>query len=199
MRLDIVSPPAAEPVSLAEAKGHLRVDLDFDADDDLISRQIQSARIKCEAYARQAFVTTGFELYLDGFPIRYGFHATALARQNVIELGVCPLIAVESITYLDDDDVEQTLDPSTYRVLPGKPGAIQLRRLETWPSCPPQLDAVCVRFTAGYGAAADVPAPAKDAILITLANPYANRGEEPTELSGVAKDLLHSIMMRRRA
>jgi len=66
MSLTIVTPPAEEPVTLTEAKNHLRVDLSDD--DSLISALIVAAREHAEAITRRAFITQTLKLSLDAFP-----------------------------------------------------------------------------------------------------------------------------------
>jgi len=55
--------PALEPVSLTEAKLHLRIDTT--AEDVLISSLIKAARQYCENYQRRAYITQTWELWLD--------------------------------------------------------------------------------------------------------------------------------------
>lgn len=205
MRVDVAIPPTVEPVTLAEAKGHLRVDLDFDDDDDLIGRNIKTARAKVESILRQPIIMTTFDAYFDGWPnANDGLHVprqivAATVRDRVLDLPRCPVAAVAGVYYLDQDDAEQTLDPSTYRVLTGKPGRIQLRRGATWPTSPIQLDSIRVRFTAGHATTAETaPTCAKDAMLLVLGNLYANRGDEESNLTAVLRDILSPLMFARR-
>ena len=46
--------PETEPVSLDDAKAHLRID--HDADDDVIARLISVARMMAEEYTGRAFI-----------------------------------------------------------------------------------------------------------------------------------------------
>ena len=55
MPLQLVTPPAEEPVSLAEARLHLRVD--FTDDDALITSLIAAARQAAETLTGRQFVT----------------------------------------------------------------------------------------------------------------------------------------------
>ncbi len=188
MRLEIATPPASEPLTLAEAKAHLRVEPDFNRDDDLINRQLETARIKVESIAKQAFVNTTLDLYLDRWPC-----------SRAIEVPVCPLVSVSTVAYIDADDVEQTLSSSLYRVSAGKPGSLALKRSASWPTAPVQPDAIRVRYVAGYGVTGDdVPSNIKDAILLVLANLYENRGESDAALSRTVRDLVAPSYCGRR-
>ena len=64
--LTLVTAPASEPVSLTEAKAHLR--LDSADDDSLITALIRSARETAEAHMRRALVSQTWRLSLDRFP-----------------------------------------------------------------------------------------------------------------------------------
>ena len=64
--LTLVTAPASEPVSLAEAKAHLRIEA---ADDDsLIGALITAARQSAEAHMRRALMSQTWRLSLDRFP-----------------------------------------------------------------------------------------------------------------------------------
>jgi uncharacterized phiE125 gp8 family phage protein len=166
MPLELTTPPAIEPVTLDEAKAHLKVDT---ADDDaLITSLIAAARARAEWHTGRAFVTQGWKLWLDTWPCN-----------GIVEIPLPPLQSVASITAYALDDTATVLDAATYQVdaassparLTLKPGAsppVNLRR----------INAAAIAFTAGYGdAGSDVPAPLREAILKMVANFYVNRGD----------------------
>lgn len=66
MPLQLISPPAEEPLSLAEAKLHLRVD--FSDEDALISALISAARQAAETITARQLVTARWKYILDAFP-----------------------------------------------------------------------------------------------------------------------------------
>jgi len=90
--------PASEPITLTEAKAHLRVETDFTEDDTIIGTFISAARESCEARTGRQLVTATYALRLGGFPCG-----------DSIELPKPPLVSVTSITYVDTDGT--TLDP----------------------------------------------------------------------------------------
>jgi len=178
MPLTLNTPPAAEPVTLAEAKLHLKVDT---ADDDtLITRLIAAARARAEWHTGRAFVSQGWTLHLDAWPC-----------DGVIEIPLPPLQSVSSIVTTARDDTTATLDPSLYTVdAASAPARIALAANTAPPTNLRRIDAIAITFTAGYGDAIAVPAPIKEAILDLTAAMYENRGELPEELPFDALALL---------
>ena len=170
MPLTLNTPPAAEPVTLAEAKLHLKVDT---ADDDaLITRLIAAARARAEWHTGRAFVTQTWTLHLDTWPC-----------DGVIELPLPPLQAVASIVTTARDGSTTTLDPSRYTVdIASAPARIALAANTAPPTNLRRINAIAITFTAGYGDATEVPASIKEAILDLTGQMYANRGELPEEL-----------------
>ena len=162
MPLQLITPPAEEPVSLAEAKLHLRVD--FPDDDALIVAIISAARQHAEMLTRRQFIAARWKLVLDRFPE----HAVALPRS--------PLQSVVSIDYLDTGNVLQTLPASDYTVDAAcEPARITPVFGATWPVTLPQIAAVSVLFDAGYGTAADVPEGIKAWIKLRVGSLYEHR------------------------
>jgi uncharacterized phiE125 gp8 family phage protein len=165
--------PASEPLTLVEAKAHLRVD--SSAEDDLITSLIEAARRMAEAYTQRQLVTATYTLTLDDFPDSYGD----------ICLPRTPLGSVSSIAYTDVAGDSQTLATTVYEVIDDDVSAsVVLKPGQRWPSV--QVDkrhAVVVTFTAGYGSSgSDVPESARAAMLLIVGNLYENR-EAATERS----------------
>lgn len=160
----VITPPTEEPVTLTEAKLHMRVD--HDEDDTLIAALVQGAREQVEAMSRRALVTQTLELRLAGWP---GSDAILLPRP--------PLATVTSVKYTDTDNVEQTFASSNYTAHTApEPGGVWLRSGKGWPSASlAPGPSIAVRYTAGYGARTAVPQCYKQAILLLAAHWYEQR------------------------
>lgn len=159
-----IEPPAEEPVSLDEAKLHLRVD--GDEDDAWINRAISAAREYCEDAQGRAFVSRKLRLSLERWPCGRSIH---LPRP--------PLQSIEAVTYMPADGTTKTLDPSLYVVdAASEPGAIHLNSDASWPSekLAPGMP-IRIEFRAGYGAAPSVPERVKQAMLLLVGHWYENR------------------------
>lgn len=157
--------PATEPVTLAEAKAHLRV---TESDDDTyITTLTEAAREYCENYVKRQFVTATYTLTMDAFPLSGG----------AIQIPRPPLQSVTSITYTDTAGDGQTWSSTEYSVdAPGAwVGRVVEANSESYPSTLDELASVVVTFVAGYGAAAAVPSALKQAILILVSHWYCNR------------------------
>lgn len=188
MRLRLATAPAAEPVSLTEAKLHLRVDIS--TDDNLITAQIVAAREACEKWTGRAFITQTWERYFDVFPS---------CEMGLIELPHSPAIAITSVIYTDTNNIAQTMSSGDYQLdAVSEPARLLPVDGEAWPTDvkPYKANAVKVTWTAGYGAAASaVPGPIKQAILMLIGLMYENReavnvGNLVTELPVGVQDLL---------
>lgn len=176
MGIKLISEPSEEPVTLEEAKNHLKVDM---ADDDsLITALIRTAREHAEAITRRALITQTWELSLDNWP-----------AGNEITIPLPPLQSVDSIKYTDSAGVEHMLDLNICIVDTfSEFGRIVLKRDYSWPSETLQAaDAVHIRFTAGYGNAEDVPQPIKQAILLMIGWWYEQR--ETAIVGSVAREV----------
>lgn len=164
MALTLTVAPAEEPVTLAEAKAHLRV---TDADSDtLITTLIKTARLMAEGFTNRAFVTQTWQWRLDGFfPWR-------------ISVPKGRLQSVSSIQYVDANGDTQTLASSDYSVdAKSDPGRIEPAYGKVWPTTRYQMNAVTITFVAGYGAASAVPEDIKHAMLLIIGELYERREE----------------------
>ena len=178
MSLTLITPPAAEPLTLAEAKAHLKVD--STADDTLIASLITAARARAEWHTGRAFVTQSWTLWLDAWP-----------QSGLIEIPLPPIQSVTQVRVYALDDTPSVLDPSVYQVDAASAPARLTGKIDFAP--PTNLravNAVEIAFTAGYGGASAVPQPVKQAILQIAADLYANRGDEAEIVSSAAQALL---------
>ena len=142
MSLKLIIPPTREPLSLALAKEHLRVDSSFTTDDNLIQGLITAARIYCEEFQNRAYLQQTWDLWLDDWP-----------SVNFIDIPLPPLQSVSSIKYYDTDDTEYTTFDTDYYDVDDKGlvGRIVLKYGETWPAeVLRPSNAIVIRFIAGY-------------------------------------------------
>lgn len=166
MALRLITPAETDPITLVEAKAHLRV---TDTDDDtLIGALITAATRHAEAFTGRAFIDQTWELVLDEFPT------------NEIELSKPPLIEVVSVVYDDGDGNEQTISANEYTVDGvSEPGWVL--PVDSWPTVFDGINSVRIRFRAGYldtgvsPAVEKVPADIKHAILLEIGSFYAQR------------------------
>ena len=181
MPLQLITAPGDEPVSLAEAKLHLRVD--FPDDDALIVAMIAAARHHAEMLTRRQLITARWKFVLDRFPVSGCLGNAGQAAGdpfflpgNAILLPKSPLQAVLGIDYLDTGKVLQTLPATDYVVDAAcEPARITPVAGSTWPGTLPQIAAVSVLFDAGYGTAADVPEGIKAWIKLRVGSLYEHR------------------------
>lgn len=177
MSLQLNTPPTAEPVALAEAKAHLK--LDTADEDDLVTALIAAARARAEWHTGRALLTQAWTLWLDAWP------------RDGIEIPLPPLQGVTRLTVYAPDDTPRTLDPSAYQVdASSAPARLRLKENVSPPTDLRALNAVELVFTAGYGAAAAVPAPIRQAILQIVADLHTNRGDADAVVSNAAQALL---------
>jgi uncharacterized phiE125 gp8 family phage protein len=175
MEPKLITPPGEEPVTLQEAREHLRLE---SGEDQYLTDLITAARRHCESFQGRAYVTQTWELYLNAFP------------GGCIKVPLPPLQEITFIKYKDSAGNLQTLDPSQYVVDAfSEPGLICRAYGKSWPGTYPETHAVQIRFTAGYGAAADVPQEIKHAILLKVADLYEHRGGD----EGIDKNINDAI------
>lgn len=168
----LITPPAVEPVSLAEARMQCRVDADDTSEDALIAVYISAARKAAEHQLGRAIITQTLEQRFDAFPA------------GEIQLGQAKALSIVNVKYLDEAGALQTLAPAAYSLDTFTlPGWLAPADGYDWPSTAAVINAVRVQFTAGYGpAAADVPANVRMWLLATIGTLYAQR--ESVDLTG---------------
>ena len=161
--------PAVEPLTVAEAKLHLRVDITDD--DAYIGTLITAAREWVENYLDRTLITTQLILRAAEFPTE----ELELARPPMVASGTATAVV---ITYTLADTTTATLSTALYRVdRTSTPGNVAPIINGTWPSdVIEDANAVAVTYWAGYGpTSASVPATIRHAMLMLIGHWYDRR------------------------
>lgn len=158
--------PAELPVTLAEAKAHLRVD--HDTEDDLISTLVQAAVDHLDGHGG----------VLGRCLINQTWRVDFWTWQPAFRLPFPDVSSVSSVVYSDVDNAEQTVSAGLYELIEDAQGGL-VKMLDDFTE--PTLyddrsDPVRITFVAGYGADADdVPSAIKAAILLMVGHWYQHR------------------------
>ena len=168
--LTLTTPPTLEPVSLADAKLHLRVETT--ADDTLIASLIATARQQIERTLSLALIAQSWSIFADAWP-----------TTTPIALPLSPLIALAAVRTFAPDDSPTTLPLADFQLdRASTPPRLVRRSGTSLPSPLRRLNAIEIAVTAGFGASpADVPLPIRQAILHLVAHLYEHRDGGDTD------------------
>lgn len=158
-----------EPISLEQAKAHLRVV--FDDEDNYISALILAARQMAEGRMNRT--------------ITQRIREQAFSSWCTMPLLKPPFVQVESVSYIDADGIEQVLSPDNYTVSTRKePARLSLTPAARYnaPSLASQEESVIVRYTAGYPVG-QVPDLILQWMLLQIGSMYEHR---ESVIAGVA-------------
>lgn len=139
---ELITPPTTEPLTLWDARAHLRVD---NTDEDtLISGLIMAARLHAESFTGRALAPATWRLTLDTFP------AGPICLLK-------PLTAVSNMTLNGTAYTSYIVDLARSRLVPSG---------DAWTGTMSKpYGSIEVNFTAGY-TAATCPEPIKQALLL---------------------------------
>lgn len=172
------TPPAVEPVSLAEAKSHCRID--SNADDSYVASLIAVAREYVEERLDLTLVTTVWQARYDVFPLwELLLPRPPMQPQNV------------TVTYRDESGTNRTItsDAAAFQTDHlTTPGRIYPLYNGVWPAVRGDENSVTVQWTAGYGnSGMAVPSTIRHAILLLVGHWYGTR--EPVSTGTTAQNL----------
>jgi uncharacterized phiE125 gp8 family phage protein len=152
--LESLQKPSEMPISLGEAKAHLRVS--HNAEDDLIARRIRAAVAAVERYCHRSLTVQSWAWSWE-------------ESDDWIELPMAPIISLSRVVAVCESG-EYDIDPSIY-FLDRVHAKLRLRSTQSWPYFSDQ-----VSFRAEYHAGfTDVPADLLQACYLTLGDLYENR------------------------
>jgi uncharacterized phiE125 gp8 family phage protein len=156
----LLAGPAEEPVSLAEAKGFLKVD--DTAEDGLITTLIGAARLHVEGVTGRALLAQSWRVVLDGWP-----------ESRQVRLPVTPLMAVTEINAYDEAGaahelpLDQFLREPDRLLLPATVAGMPVLR---------ERQGLEIDYVAGFGTEpADVPADIRQALLLLVGHWHEHR------------------------
>jgi uncharacterized phiE125 gp8 family phage protein len=164
MAYKVITPASAFPVSLTQARTHLRLvpygDPESHPDDDYISTiLIPSATQWVQEYLERVLATQTIEIAMDSLSsqvaLPYGY-VQEVVSINVLQDGTSAL--VEGTAYSLNGYVT--------------PNRIYLNMGESWPSYDAVENAVKIQYEVGYETA---PSPIISAILLVIGHLYENR------------------------
>lgn len=162
--LTLVTAPTVEPVTIDEAREHVRLPVDYNNYDNKLESYSVAARQYAEAMTDRKFCTQTWDLFLDRFPRGSG--------PIYLPFGKCQSAVV---TYTDTAGVTQTWTSSDYVLsVSREPATIRPTIAKTYPTPQNKPDAVKVRFVCGYGGASDVPKELKAAMLLMIGHLFAH-------------------------
>jgi uncharacterized phiE125 gp8 family phage protein len=159
-RATLLQAPALEPVTLSEAKKQCEIAESDTAHDDKLTLLMQAAREQWENDTDTAVMEQTLTMTLPYFPLE-------------IHLQKRPVQSVVSITYYDTRDILATVPTEIYSLdIPNR--IIRENYLKDWPMTIDRWDAVTVTYIAGYELVANVPAIAKQAMLLLVSHYFEN-------------------------
>jgi len=160
----LLSGPAIEPVTLDEAKAHLRVE--HDDDDDVIAALITGARVHVEAQTRRALIAQSWRLVRNRWP-----------DNGRIRVLPAPLRVLSAARVYRLDGSTQPIDVGAFTADIASAPAVLSFASGALPVSGRVVAGIELDVEAGYGEAADdVPQPLRQAIRILVAHWYENRG-----------------------
>lgn len=165
--------PAVEPVSVAEAKEHLRL-LPEQADDDAyIGALISACRYAAEEFTSRTFTATRWQA-------KFSNWNTCTCRG--VEMPYPPLLYDDEhsvmITYEEDDGSISYVNDEDLRVDPDElPGRVRLLRGISGYCCDGNAT---IKWWGGTVDPLGVPMPVKAAIMRMVAQLYGSRGDDPS-------------------
>lgn len=166
-----ITPPASEPITVAEVMAHCRLDAaNLETGyADAIGVLISAARSQAEQELRRYLITQTLEYRADRFPWlsvhRIGQYCSDRYSDAIT---LPPAQSVTSIIYVDANGATQTLDAGQY-IVDADAQPARIAPVAQWPTASRQMNAVKVRFVAGYGEATAVPACIKAWLLLKVA------------------------------
>lgn len=174
MSLTLITAPTVSPISLQQAKDHLRIS--HSDDDDKVQLCIDAATAYVDGedgFLGRCLVTQTWRLTLDEFPT------------DEIKIPLPPLQSIVSVGYDDPDGNGQTFSAlDFYADVASEPGWIVPN--DDWPETLDAINAVRIEFVAGYPPTTDspidyranIPASIRQGMLLMIGSMFESREDQ---------------------
>jgi len=190
MPLRLLTAPTKYPLSLADAKQHLRIEASNHDDDALVQTYIDAVVASFDAADGKInfpLLSQSWALDLD-WSFAAGFDDPDVDESILLPLP--PVTAVTAVKYRDSDGTLTTLSSSAYDVLLPE-GRIAPVYGTSWPATRYQRRAVTIEYTCGHSVPDAVPMNVRAAILLWVGHLYANR--EAVNVGNIAQTMPMSV------
>lgn len=155
-------PTLEEPITLEEAKKHLRLQGVLDDEDSQIQMMIVAARRLAEGKLNRTIVQREIAATFDGWGSK-------------MRLPKPPFIELLGVDYLDSESVSQSMPVDSYYVLQGsEPAEVAFVGGAPLPALAKRRGTITVRYLAGYPDG-QVPEDLKSWMLLQIGSLYAHR------------------------
>lgn len=155
--LTVITAPSIEPVTLADAKSHCRIDADITEHDGILELLIQTAREQAEHDTGRALITQVLQIL-----------EPAACR---LQLRKPPFLSMTSVVAVGSDGAETAIAGADYSV--DRSRLVPELVIKSLPS-----DACFIKatYSSGYGAAAaDIPAAIRRWMLMHISTHFEHR------------------------
>ncbi len=174
----VTEEPSAEPVTVDELKDWARID--GSDEDTVIEGIIKTARQFTEKFLGRSLIKQKIEMVMDEWNCRD------------MELPYSPIISIDSVVTIDEDDAETTYSSDNYYLInSSEPGRVAIKDNTEVPTNTDRLSAgIKITYYAGYGTTAtEVPQAIREAIKLWATEIYENRNPNPDPPDIVARIL----------
>ncbi len=169
--------PAVAPVTVERVKDHARVDTK--AEDDLIAVYLAAAVAGVEQATGQKLGQVAIDAYLPSLPAGSTLYLPWGNVQRVIE-----------VAYRNDQGAYAEWPDNFYELqtLPARSGVRTRSGTGIYPAQPyaPDLQAVRIRYVAGYASSDEIPPPLRQAVLMMAGELYIEREMHRTQPGVIA-------------
>lgn len=159
----LIDGPSAEPVSLAEAKAFLR--LDHDDEDGLVAALVTAARLHVEAATRRLLLTQNWRIVRDRWP----------GDAGIVPIPLAPLQSVGAVRLFPGEGAAETVPSADYWLDAASTPARLVAKRGGFRAPGRHVAGIEIDVVAGYGDAADVPEPLRQAIRLLVAHWFEDR------------------------
>lgn len=181
MNVTVLTAPAAEPVSLADAKAYLRIA--YDGEDDLVASLVAAARSRVEEEAGLALIARTLRVTLDAW-------SPSIVRLRTMRLPVRPAVSLVAVRVKDAEGIGETVT-DRFNVEAGRSARL-IWASGAFPRPGLPASGIEIDYVAGFGEAAeDVAEELRLAVTRLAAHAYQARdadtiaGKLPEDVAGL--------------